>query len=536
VTFTWNSDDLRVNLTQAFRAAQAVRAVLEQAPPIDAQESPEQAIETRREIWLECHARDFVIDHILSALNWRLQPSIEAGEYIQANLVTEQRSDGTGCDVRQLKPETGDNRRRLDYFGYERETDRPLLVVEAKRPRLLLPGEPNPNLRPDAHPVSGILAEFLQNARSDTNGESQLTAEWESAVVQLRDYCRIVAARAAWPARAVLTNGEWLIAFVEPGNAFAEASPESIRKHSILVFESRDHLILNCRLLWEQLAYSVLASLDRTVLPTEIPFVIDPARIESCSHGLRLSYTYKQTNFRKAPLMSVSPLLFVRSEGTTFIKVGTTWEDELPADGREPIDEHLCRVEARARVLKEDVERVLRCPSIPLVSVKAHCRDAEAFRNRPIVQSLPFDVGEVFLLLTGEVPHFVRIGTGFDDCTFHTHAAAKAQTVAHEETAILDSRLSPRSYFIDRSPNHCTHQAVHAMKRQPVTDDNRDRCGPRSSGPGGAFCEVWRFEQLLCCRTCTFLDVCSLARAFSLPCNNLVPLTAQRVPVPVPHV
>ena len=54
-----------------------------------------------------------------------------------------------------------------------------------------------------------------------------------------------------------------------------------------------------------------------------------------------------------------------------------------------------------------------------------------------------------------------------------------------------------------------------------ITLENRDRCGSRSSGEQGAFCEIWRFEQHLCCRTCAFEDVCTKAEVFQgLPCKD----------------
>jgi hypothetical protein len=35
------------------------------------------------------------------------------------------------------------------------------------------------------------------------------------------------------------------------------------------------------------------------------------------------------------------------------------------------------------------------------------------------------------------------------------------------------------------------------------------------------FCEIWKFEEHLCCRTCAFEEVCTKAEVFSgLPCKN----------------
>lgn len=520
---TWNADDFQLRLTQSFKAADEVRAVLEQAHPPGPGESPESAVQARRELWLECHARDFVIDHILFALNWQLRPSLNAGEYIQANLVTEQNPVGVHAG---LKDETVESRRRLDYFGYEHGSDRPLLLVEAKRPRLLLTGSSSPLSRPDGHPLAERLSMFLTKARDGEDVQEHLTAEWREAVIQVRDYCRTVAAAADWPARAVLTNGEWLIAFVEPREAFGEGADDSIDYHSILVFESRELMLANAAMLWDQLDFATLTRVDRWLMAAQVPFVVDPRNVESCSHGLRIAYTQKRSNWRKAPLLTVSPLLFIRSSDGACIQVGTKWEDEVPADGRDAVVDHLQAVAERALALKQDVERILG-KALPVISVEAHCSNEEAFRKRPAVQVLPHDVGEIVLLLTGTETHFVRADTPYKECRYHSHAAARCEAVAQEASASLESTIEPRSYFVDRSPFHCAHQAVYAVKEQAVTEANRERCGPRSTGPGGAFCEIWRMEQLLCCRACVFQVVCFRASVFSLPCPELVPLTTR---------
>lgn len=67
-----------------------------------------------------------------------------------------------------------------------------------------------------------------------------------------------------------------------------------------------------------------------------------------------------------------------------------------------------------------------------------------------------------------------------------------------------------------------TVQNVALAKSQTVTAKNRERCGPRSSRDGEAFCEIWSFERRLCCRTCVFEPVCTKAQVFHLPCQRPV--------------
>jgi len=69
-------------------------------------------------------------------------------------------------------------------------------------------------------------------------------------------------------------------------------------------------------------------------------------------------------------------------------------------------------------------------------------------------------------------------------------------------------------------PHHCAHRDVISAKGTPITPANRSQCGPRSGRDGQAFCEIWRFEQHLCCRTCAFEEVCLKVAVFQLPCRR----------------
>ncbi len=75
---------------------------------------------------LEAHFREYFATPLLEALNWHL--SVTVNEQ-RPNLVPE-------------SPVTAVSRGtilRLDYFGFERETLKPLMVVETKHPQSTLP-------------------------------------------------------------------------------------------------------------------------------------------------------------------------------------------------------------------------------------------------------------------------------------------------------------------------------------------------------------------------------------------------------------
>lgn len=535
MTRCWNADDFQGELTKLFRASDQMRAALEQLAPKPNAENERKALEDRVKYWLECHTRDFCLDHLLAALNWQLSPSLDAQEYITANLVIEQSPD-PGGRVR-IRDELSERSRRMDYLGHDRATDEPLLVVEAKRPSVSLPGTTPSLASPEAHDVGRDIAKALRKLKAGEEIPKRLlNGDWREAIAQIRNYCRTIKeARKTWPRKAVLANGDWLIIFADPENAFGSDAGTEIQPHLILVFESRSSMLQHYALLWSQLEYSALGTVDRPVFVGQVGFVADPTMLETCSHGVRVSYTVKSTNFRRAPLLSVSPILFVRGRGGGFVQVASSADVEIPIDLDASMIEHVRTVREVGQALKRELEdRVLGGRALGLVSVQSHCADSDALRLRPLVQPLPHRDGEAFLVLTGEPSHFILEGEDFAQCPHHRFASSHADGVAQQPGPVLESGLNPKSYLVDGSRHHCTHREVFAIKREQVTEANRGRCGHRGTAVGNAFCEVWRFEEFLCCRSCVFHSVCAQAQAFALPCKDRVPVTVEGQPVLTP--
>ena len=75
---------------------------------------------------LEIHLRVYFINTLLESLNWRFDRDTYGNT---PNLVPE-------AVVTSVQ---SGHRRYLDYLGFEAETDRPLLIVETKRPNSPLP-------------------------------------------------------------------------------------------------------------------------------------------------------------------------------------------------------------------------------------------------------------------------------------------------------------------------------------------------------------------------------------------------------------
>ena len=96
--------------------------------------------------------------------------------------------------------------RFLDYLGLERQTERPLLIVETKRPSSALP-----TLAGRARKRAAARAEVVSlGLRGDP-----LTGDWDTWLKDLGDYVRTVATRSGqYPRRALITNGDWFLVFL----------------------------------------------------------------------------------------------------------------------------------------------------------------------------------------------------------------------------------------------------------------------------------------------------------------------------------
>ena len=76
--------------------------------------------------WLEPHVREFLVDGLLAALNWRLSPLQSIDDYLRAAQVNTMAGE---VGVRSVDRGT---KRFLDYLGFDNTDGKPLLVVEAK--------------------------------------------------------------------------------------------------------------------------------------------------------------------------------------------------------------------------------------------------------------------------------------------------------------------------------------------------------------------------------------------------------------------
>lgn len=466
---------------------------------------------------LEAHLREYVVNTFLRALNWRMDVSVEDG---LPNLVPEA----------PIASSLEDTTRFLDYLGTERDGTDPLLIVESKRPSSPLPKRKAAPAKSSAtamaeEPVESIIAAGL--------GGAALAGDWKEWLETLRDYVQSsYDRRGKVPRRVVLIAGSWLVIFTDPTDSFLADGTRGPDK--ILVFTAegeegdRDLIEQHYREIFRWLENQRVVDEVPPLTVAEVAFHVSPDQIEHLMHGLHLLYI-EEPDFHQgpavglsvSPMIRVMPIIFLRSRYGTWLRVYSNSRIEMPHDSGQLAD-HLRDVHEVATALLEDMNRRLGTNFIP-APIESHYENLSDFNTLRGVVEKPKDYPhyDEHVVVTGQHTHYFRPEPTVAACPHHDWGNSNRENNA---TLVRIERRStePRAFFISGETHHCAHRDVASAKSSQITPGNHDRCGPRSGEDYDAFCELWRFEKYLCCRTCIFEDVCTKAPVFSLPCQREV--------------
>ena len=125
-----------------------------------------------------------------------------------------------------------------------------------------------------------------------------------------------------------------------------------------------------------------------------------------------------------------------------------------------------------------------------------------------------------FWIVTGQATHFLLAAPEEIICPFHEFGQARERQCQARETPLINPSIAtPRAFFTNGKPHHCCHEDVAGSKYVLITDQNIERCGPRSGRNNDAFCEIAPVDEYLCCRLCAFQHVCSSSDILRLPCT-----------------
>ena len=466
---------------------------------------------------LEYHARCYVINGFLAGLNWRLDLALEDG---LPNLFPEI----------PLLSEAHKKLRFLDYLGVERSTNNPLLIVEAKRPKSDLPVlatlpdiSTKRSRQTTAKSAISVTDDYPSVISRGLNGEP-LRGDWPQWLADLRDYIRSADTNGGKsPKRVVITNGDWLVLFLDPAEAFLHSGTCDPR--SILVFRSATEILQGSAILFSQLEHQTVLGTAPALHPVQLTFHIQPERIQTAMHGLRLSYHEAKAIYQREPMIYVAPVLFLRTDHGAWLRVESQAKHyALPYESGK-LSEHLAEIRARATCLLVETCEILHREFTP-ISLRDHFYDTSSFDVQRAIVKSPEDH---YWVMTGDHTHFLMPEPTVPECPYHDYAKAHTAGVAANSGPILHRSVEPRSFFYSPESHHCAHKNVALAKSEPVTSENRERCGSRSSQDGEAFCEIWSFENRLCCRTCVFEDVCTKTQVFHLPCQRPVQIQESSV-------
>lgn len=459
---------------------------------------------------LEAHLREYFVNSFLRALNWRMDVSAEGD---LPNLVPEA----------PVSSSLEGTKKFLDYLGTESGTTEPLLVVETKRPLSPLPRLKNILAASDAT-LASIIAAGL--------GGEELTGEWNEWLGTLRDYVKSVSDRGGRvPRRAVLTNGQWLIIFIDPSDSFlASGTPDRAK---ILVFTVEGDADGSNALI-EAHYNNIFNWLEHQRVLDEIPplsvgevaFRLDPGLIDRTLHGLHLLYI-EEPDFLEgssvalsvSPVIKVMPILFLRSKYGAWFRVDSGRRIVIPHES-EKLTEHLDNVRGVANKLLEDVNLRLGI-NLAATAIESHYASVNDFKSlRGVTEKFKAHPHyDEHVIVTGQHTHYFRLEPSVPGCVHHQWENSNGESCAIP-VSIQRRSTTPRAFFVDRENHHCTHREVAAAKACQLAPDNRHRCGERSGNDQAPFCEIWRFERYLCCRTCILENVCTSAPAFTLPCHR----------------
>ena len=462
---------------------------------------------------LEAHLREYVVNAFLRALNWRMDASVEDG---LPNLVPEA----------PIASSLEGTKKFLDYLGTERDGADPLLIVESKRPSSPLPkrtaatGKSSVTAMAD-EPTESVIAAGL--------GGKELTGDWNKWLKTLRGYVKSASdRRGKVPRRAALISGRWLIIFTDPADSFLEGGTRNPEK--ILVFAAggdeqgdQDLIELHYREIFRWLENQRVLDEVPPLTVAEVPFHISPDQIDHLMHGLHLLYIEEPDFYQGAsvalsvsPVIKVMPIIFLHSRYGAWLRVYSESRIEMPHDaGR--LGEHLRAVHETAAGLLEDINRGLGTSFTP-ATIESHYGNPDDFNAlRGVVEKRKdYTHYDEHVLVTGQYTHYFRLEPTVPGCPHHDWGNSNRENRA-VIVSIERRSTTPRAFFISGENHHCAHRDVDAAKSSQITPANRARCGPRSTD---AFCEIWRFEKRLCCRTCIFEGVCTSAPVFSLPCHR----------------
>ncbi len=371
---------------------------------------------------LEAHFREYFVNSFLQALNWRLNISPDEG---LPNLIPE-------SPVASVSRGT---KRRLDYLGIERETQKPLLIVETKRPGSTLPKRKDPPNRqaleqPVNDPTPSVIADGLRG--------QELAGKWNEWLEDLRDYVLDVQDKShAIPKRVVLTDGRWFILFTDPVDSFSPSGSRDPNRIFAFIYEDdrnhkRDEFADRYNQIFELLEHQRVLGETPPLTIGELRFHLSAEEVAGAMYGLRLIYVEKPGLYEASPIIEVTPVIVLRSTRGAWVRVESGKEEEVP-HRYEQLSDHILNVQEEADRLLEKINDALGVGLRPSKLETHYSNDGMFDSLKGITKLKSGGHYDEYLIITGERQHYLKPEPSVADCPHHNWGHSNQQGCAFEE-------------------------------------------------------------------------------------------------------
>lgn len=482
-------------------------------------------ISKKVDVALEAQIRAMFLDPLLKALNWNVTYNPDESQVLsEVQLLVEPPSKSVV-----------DKWIYFDYLGVEKINDSltPLLLFEAKKPECSLPNHLNLMVRnsdflrleKDLQLVE-IIINGIKDASESTVGK-RINGEWKDYTYQLYGYVRSIHARTGeFPKKVAISNGDWLVIFTSPEEVFNGSASNPIQHGHVLVFTDRKDIIQRANVLFLHLNYFSLVEKPFEVSVADLSF---RGPFSAAIQGLMVM-RFAEPNLPKLNRVRVDSIAKIKIDPIIYLKsTHGSWcftrEDQpliLP-DDLAHLQAHLHEVKVAFDGFLSRIRTIVG-DTINIISLDELYRGKDFKFVKGVTRYL--DEENIFLVTTGNCSHFINFQPTKTNCEtemwFHWD---RCPSSFRQPTPgpIMKSSFEKKSLFFSGQCNHCAHSATFDVKKNQITPQNIKECGARSRDIGSAFCEIWEFEQYLCCRTCVFQTVCSKSTHFQLPCQPIVP-------------
>lgn len=454
----------------------AIHALVTEAQRIAAPDSPVGFAGEISAPTLEHNVRKIFLNRMLTALGWNLETTV--------------------AEEARVK---GDTTLFLDYLGVHLDTRIPLLIFEAKsweKPFVSASSAVGGRQAPE-----DLIASALNYVKSG-NGAPPVSGEWIEWLSKLRDYVRILREQSHhMVSRVAISSGQWLVIFTEPAAAFLDAA--DVNSANILVFQT-DSFVRESDHIFGQISYGQLvADIPSPLRATQLRGFISASAVRRVFRALwtRWEASGSAGLLDTFPQMIVYPAVILeRSDGVLLhVAEGRSARQFVPADAN-AVKEHLDAVKQSSDGLLETIFEHLEqrfevsdlaafpgFPVTPLRGSRVGLVPQRVHRRVQFVRPWP-DRADEFLLVTGASSHFLLEGPTVDPCLGHSWAACQEAGVQVGHAPVIFSSVDPKAFYISGADHHCAHREIHDRRQ--------------------GNCYLAAFESFLCCRACTFQQIC----------------------------